>query len=74
MAALSRSIRSALVRFKLKVVLNQLFMKALSARYSIASSKGTLVNKEETSYDARTSPLLTDGVAMAMLRMGDTCE
>ena len=47
-ATLTRSTRSVLVRFKSYVVLKQLFVKAQFARTSIVSSKGTLVNREDT--------------------------
>ena len=55
-ATLRRSTRSVLVRFRSYVVLNQLFVKALFARNSIVSSKGTLENKEDTSYETKMSP------------------
>lgn len=55
-AALRRSTRSDLVRFKSYVVLNQLLVKALFASISIVLSKGTFVNKEDTSYDTKMSP------------------
>ena len=55
-ATLRRSTRSDLVRFKSYVVLNQLFVKALFARSCIVSSNGTLVNREETSYETKMSP------------------
>ena len=47
-ATLRRSTRSILVRFKSYVVLNQLFVKGRFARSCIVSSKGTLVNREDT--------------------------
>ena len=48
-AALRRLTRSSLLRLRWYVSLNQLLMKALSASSSMVSSKGTLVNREETS-------------------------
>ena len=54
-ATLRRFTRSDLVRFKSYVVLNQLFVKALFARSCIVSSNGTLVNREETSYEIKMS-------------------
>ena len=55
-ATMRRSTRSILVRFKSYIVLNQLFVKALFARSCIDSSKGTLVNREDTSYETKMSP------------------
>ena len=55
MATLRKSTRSVLVRSRLCVVLNQLFVKALLTRISIVSSKGTFVNNEETSYETKIS-------------------
>ena len=49
MATQRRSTRPDLVRFKSYVVLNQLLVKALFASISLVSSKGTFVNKEDTS-------------------------
>ena len=53
-----------LVRFKSYVVLNQLFVNALFARSCIISSKGTLVNREDTSYETKMLP-----VAISKLRI-----
>ena len=47
------------MRFKSYVVLNQLFVKDLFARSCIVSSKGTLVNREDTSYETKMSPFET---------------
>ena len=58
MATPKRSTRSVPIRFKSYVVLNQWSFKVLSARISIVSSKGTLGNSEETSYDTKISPVL----------------
>ena len=44
--------------FRLCVELNQLSLKAFSAKIAIVSSNGTLVNKDDTSYDTKISPLL----------------
>ena len=55
-ATLRRSTRSVLVRFKLYVTLNQLFVKALFVRSCIVSSKGMLVSREDTSYETKMSP------------------
>ena len=52
-ATLRRSTRSVLVRFRSYVVLNQLFAKALFATSCIVSSKGTLVNREDTGGSSR---------------------
>ena len=55
-ATLRGSTRSVLVRFRSYVVLNQLLAKALFARSCIVSAKGTLVNREDTSYETKRSP------------------
>ena len=56
-ATLRRSTRSVLVRLKSYVELNdQLLVKALFVSISIVSFKGTLANREDTSYETRMSP------------------
>ena len=45
------SIRPDFVMFRLYVVLNQLLVKAFSARRLMVSSRGTLVKRDVTSYD-----------------------
>ena len=55
-ATLRRYTRSVSVRFKSFVILNQLFVKAPFARSCIVSSKGTLVNREDTSYETKMFP------------------
>ena len=57
------------MRFKSYVILNQLVGKALLARNSIVSSKGTLVKREDTSYETKMTPF-----AISILRNDDLKE
>ena len=67
-ATLRRPTRSVLVRFKWYVELNQLLSKALFASISIVSSKGTLVNREDTSYETRMSPFAISNSRISFAR------
>ena len=73
-ATLRRSTRSDLVRFKSYVVLNLLFVKALFARSCFVSSNGTLVNREETSYETNMSPFAISNlrISFAISKMSVT--
>ena len=67
-ATLRRPTRSVLVRFKWYVELNQLLSKALFASISIVSSKGTLVNREDTSYETRMQPFAISNFRSQILK------
>ena len=54
------SIRPDFVMLRLCVALNQLLVKAFSARRLIVSSRGTLVKRDVTSYDAKMSLSLNE--------------
>ena len=58
-----------LVRFKSYVVLNQLFVKALFERSCIVSSKGTLVNREDTSYETKMSPFAISKLRISFAKL-----
>ena len=65
---------ATLVRFKSYIVINQLFVKALFARSCIVSSKGMLVNRDDTSYKTKMSPFAVSKlrISFANLKMSVT--